>query len=99
MFPQRPVDAPSALGLPPGTQLLMDAVPTSVALGPDGAFYVSELTDFPFPVEGARIYRVVPGEEPQVYAEGFTNAHGSSSPAKVVRPTTKSRFLTTIAPG
>jgi hypothetical protein len=35
--------------------------------------YVSELTGFPFPVGGARIYRVVPGEEPAIYADGFTN--------------------------
>lgn len=69
VFPQRFVDDPSS----PGTQILMDAVPTSVALGPDGAFYVSELTGFPFPAGGARIYRIVPSEEPQVYAEGFTN--------------------------
>jgi hypothetical protein len=73
VFPQRFVDAPPSLELPPGTQLPMDAVPTSVAVGPDGALYVSELTGFPFPVGGARIYRVVPGEAPQVYADGFTN--------------------------
>lgn len=73
VFPQRLVDAPPFLGLPPGAQLPMDAVPTSVALGPDGALYVGELTGYPFPVGGARIYRVVPGEAPQVYAEGFTN--------------------------
>jgi hypothetical protein len=73
VFPQRLVDAPLSLGLPPGTQLLMDPVPTSVVVGPDGAFYVGELTGFPFPVGGARIYRVVPGEASQIYAEGFTN--------------------------
>jgi sugar lactone lactonase YvrE len=42
-------------------------------LGPDGAYYVSELTGFPFPVGGANVYRVVPGEDPEVYATGFTN--------------------------
>jgi len=73
VFPQRFVDAPPFLGLPPGTQLPMQAVPTSVARGPDGALYVGELTGFPFPVGGARIYRVVPGKEPEVYAGGFTN--------------------------
>jgi glucose/arabinose dehydrogenase len=51
----------------------MDAVPTSVAIGPDGAYYVSELTGFPFPVGEARIYRIEPGEAPEIYAEGFTN--------------------------
>ncbi len=49
-----------------------DSVPTSVAIGRDGAYYVSELTGVPFPVGGARIYRVVPGQAPQVYLEGFT---------------------------
>ncbi|MCL7455203.1 MAG: ScyD/ScyE family protein [Anaerolineae bacterium] len=51
----------------------IDSVPTSIAIGPDGAYYVSELTGFPFPVDGARIWRVVPGQAPEVYADGFTN--------------------------
>jgi glucose/arabinose dehydrogenase len=51
----------------------MQPVPTSVVVGPDGAYYVSELTGFPFPVGAARIYRVVPGSPPQVFASGFTN--------------------------
>jgi len=51
----------------------LQPVPTSVVVGPDGAYYVSELTGFPFPPGGARIYRVVPGSDPDVYAEGFTN--------------------------
>lgn len=49
-----------------------DAVPTSVAVGPDGAYYVGELTGVPFTVGAANIYRVVPGEEPQVVYGGFT---------------------------
>jgi len=72
-FPNRLVDAPPFLGLPPGTQIPMDAVPTSVARGPDGAFYVGHLTGFPFPVGGANVYRIVPGQAPQVFASGFTN--------------------------
>jgi hypothetical protein len=72
-FPNRLVDAPPFLGLPPGTQIPMDAVPTSVARGPDGALYVGQLTGFPFPVGGANVYRVVPGQAPQVFASGFTN--------------------------
>ena len=60
-FPNRLVDAPPFLGLPPGTQIPMDAVPTSVARGPDGALYVGQLTGFPFPVGGANVYRIVPG--------------------------------------
>ena len=81
-FPDRMVDAPPFLGLPPGAQIPMQSVPTSVTLGGDGALYVGELTGFPFPKGAARVYRVVPGQAPQVYAEGFTNiidigfAHG-----------------------
>ena len=68
------VDAPPFLGLPPGTRIPADAVPTSVAVGPDGAFYVGQLTGFPFPVGGASVYRVpAEGGTPEVYATGFTN--------------------------
>jgi hypothetical protein len=50
----------------------MSAVPSSVVKGPDGAFYVAELTGSPYPAGLARIYRVVPGHTPQVYANGLT---------------------------
>jgi sugar lactone lactonase YvrE len=49
-----------------------DAVPTSVALGPDGAYYVAELSGVPFATGAANIYRVVPGEAPTVAWSGFT---------------------------
>jgi sugar lactone lactonase YvrE len=48
-----------------------DAVPTAVVIGPDGAYYVSELSGVPFAAGAARIYRVVPGHAPEVYLEGF----------------------------
>jgi glucose/arabinose dehydrogenase len=48
------------------------AVPTEVRRGPDGALYVSELTGAPFLPGAAGIYRVVPGQAPQLYAGGFT---------------------------
>jgi hypothetical protein len=48
-----------------------DAVPTSVAVGPDGAYYVGELTGVPFAAGAARVYRVVPGEPPTIFASGF----------------------------
>ena len=51
----------------------VEAVPTSVARGPDGALYVGQLTGFPFPPGQARVYRVVPGYPPTVFADGFTN--------------------------
>ena len=73
-FPTRMVAAPPFLGLPPGSTIPMQAVPTSVAQGPDGALYVGELTGFPFPVGAAQIYRVPSeGGAPQVVATGFTN--------------------------
>jgi len=73
-FDNRLVDAPPFLGLPPGTQIPMDAVPTSVALGPDGNYYVGQLTGFPFPLDAANIYRVpANGGAPTVFAGGFTH--------------------------
>jgi glucose/arabinose dehydrogenase len=49
-----------------------EPVPTRVHRGPDGALYVSTLTGAPFRPGVASIYRVVPGQTPQVYAAGFT---------------------------
>jgi len=69
-FPNRMVPKPPFLGT---GEMPMQSVPTSVALGPDGAYYVSELTGFPFPAGEARIYRVKPGQAPTVWARGLTN--------------------------
>ena len=49
-----------------------DAVPTSVTVGPDGAYYVGELTGVPFAAGVANVYRVVPGQAPTVAYTGFT---------------------------
>lgn len=51
----------------------MQAVPTSVVRGPGHAYYVSELTGYPFPQGGATIFKVVPGHAPKPYATGLTN--------------------------
>ncbi|WP_425308977.1 ScyD/ScyE family protein [Ammonicoccus fulvus] len=56
-----------------GTPLPYQSVPTDVVKGPDGAFYVSELTGFPFPKGASTIWKVVPGQAPTVYATGLTN--------------------------
>jgi hypothetical protein len=48
-------------GPPIGTTVPAEAVPTAVAVGPDGAYYVSELTRFPFAKGAARIWRIEPG--------------------------------------
>ena len=73
VFPDTLSEAPAFLGLPPGTLLPMDAVPTAIAHGPDGQFYVGQLTGFPFPVGGAKVFRVpAHGGQPETFAEGFT---------------------------
>ena len=72
VFPTQPVEAPPDIpDLPPAIDA--QAVPTSVVKGPDGAFYVGQLTGFPFPPGGASVFRVVPGHDPEVFAGGFTN--------------------------
>ena len=53
----------------------MNAVPTGVVKGPDGAYYMSQLTGFPFPVRGAKVFRVDPATGAYTtYASGFTMA-------------------------
>src|SRR5205823_3528987 len=50
-----------------------DSVPTSVAVGPDGAYYVGELTGFPIVLDAANIYRIGrAGEPPEACLAGFT---------------------------
>lgn len=82
VFPDQMVDAPPFLGLPEGAQMPMEPVPTSVVQGPDGAYYVGELTGFPFQVGAARVWRLddtngdgdaLDDGEMTVYAAGFTN--------------------------
>ncbi|KAB7744821.1 ScyD/ScyE family protein [Nostocoides sp. F2B08] len=65
--------APPFLGLPAGTKIPAQAVPTSVAKGPDGALYVSQLTGFPFEKGLANIYKVDKKGKVSVYASGLTN--------------------------
>jgi hypothetical protein len=71
VFPDRLITPPPGMGLP--DPFPMQAVPTNVVVGPDGALYVSQLTGFPFPVGAANIYRLEPGSEPEIYADGLTN--------------------------
>jgi hypothetical protein len=66
VFPDRMVDFQ-------GQQVPMNAVPTTVVEEDDDAYYVGQLTGFPFPVGGARVFGVEPGEDPEVYTGGFTN--------------------------
>ncbi|TVP61135.1 MAG: ScyD/ScyE family protein [Nodularia sp. (in: Bacteria)] len=58
---------------PPPLVTTIQSVPTGVAKGLDGAYYISEYTGFPFPEGGANIYRVGDDGIPTIYAEGFTH--------------------------
>jgi hypothetical protein len=58
VFPSRPVAS-------------TDAVPTAVVRGPDGAYYVSQLTGVPFTDGAAKIFRLVPGGSPEDFLVGF----------------------------
>ncbi|MGD9720145.1 MAG: ScyD/ScyE family protein [Pirellulales bacterium] len=50
------------------------SVPTAIAIGPDDAYYVGQLTGFPFPPGAANIYRFDPVTEATTIAySGFTN--------------------------
>jgi hypothetical protein len=70
-FPVAETEAPPFLGLPPGTMIPYQFVPTAVELD-DDATLVSQLTGFPFPVGGAAVYDVA-GDDLGVVADGFTN--------------------------
>jgi sugar lactone lactonase YvrE len=68
VFPNRVITRPN------GSMVSVQAVPTSVALGPDGDYYVGQLTGAPFTVGVANVYRVpFDGGAPVVAAGGFTN--------------------------
>lgn len=51
------------------------AVPTAIALGPDGAYYVGQFGGTG-KKGGASVFRVVPGAKPTIYRTGFTNITG-----------------------
>jgi len=72
VFPSRSSTPPHASCVFPGFPPITDSVPTAVTVGPDGAYYVSELTGAPFCSGFANVYRVVPGQTPTVYCSGFT---------------------------
>ena len=53
-----------------------DAVPTCLAKGPDGAYYVGELQAFGNKAGQARVWRVRPGSPPKVWHTGFSAITG-----------------------
>jgi hypothetical protein len=68
VFPNRVITRPN------GTMVSVQAVPTSVAVGPDGDYYVGQLTGGPFTVGVAIVWRVpADGGTPVEAYTGFTN--------------------------
>ena len=71
VFPfEAPVQIP---GAPPGAMIEPDPVPNSVVVGPDGAFYVGQLTGFPFTPGTATVWRFDHKGNRTVYRDGITN--------------------------
>jgi sugar lactone lactonase YvrE len=68
VFPNETATAPDGVEIP------MNAVPTGVAIAADGSSFVGQLTGFPFPPGGAKVFQI-PGDggEPAVAYEEFTN--------------------------
>lgn len=72
-FPAVAEQVPAGVfGNPTPITVEAQAVPTSVAIGPDGALYVGLLRGVPSDPGTADIYRVVPGQEPVIWASGLT---------------------------
>jgi hypothetical protein len=53
-----------------------DSVPTCIDRGPDGAFYVSDLTGAGNAAGAGVVWRVLPGHAPTVWATGLTSVNG-----------------------
>ena len=72
-----PEGFPADQAPPPGDcaegQVPAESVPTSVVKGPDGAYYVGELTGFPFKAGSARVWRITKSGKRTLVATGFTN--------------------------
>lgn len=71
-FPAVSETAPAGVLGPNPVTVKAQAVPTSIAVGPDGAVYVGLLRGVPSDPGTAYIYRVVPGHRPTIWAKGLT---------------------------
>ena len=72
-FPAQAESVPAGVLGPVPLTIAAQAVPTSVAVGPDGALYVGGLRGIPSLPGTADVYRVVPGHSPIVWATGFSS--------------------------
>lgn len=75
-LPTEPETVPAGVLGPNPVTVDAQAVPDSLAVGPDGALYVSSLPGFPALPGTSRIYRLVPGHQPAVVVTGLTEATG-----------------------
>ncbi|WP_193311461.1 ScyD/ScyE family protein [Georgenia satyanarayanai] len=73
VFPDELVTVPPPAGGDGAAQAPAQAVPNAVVRGPDGAYYIGQLTGAPFGEGAATVWRWVPGRDPEVYADGFTH--------------------------
>lgn len=78
--PNPPAELAFVCGLP--EMMPAEPVTTSVAVGPDGAYYVSELKGFPAPLGASKVWRIEPGTRHaecgsspacEVVVDGFTS--------------------------
>src|SRR5579859_1091511 len=73
-FPAVAEQVPAGVfGNPTPISVDAQAVPTAVAIGPDGALYVGLLRGVPSDPGTSDIYRVVPGDQPEIWARGLTS--------------------------
>jgi hypothetical protein len=71
-LPTTPETVPAGILGPDPVDIDGQAVPTSLAVGPDGALYVGTLPGFPGLPGKAKVYRVLPGRAPVAVVTGLT---------------------------
>ncbi len=110
--PDAPPELAEICDLP--DQIPAQAVATSAAIGPDGAYYVTELKGFPAPTGESRVWRIEPGTRHEhcdpdavgspctVVADGFTSivdlTFGADGTAYVVELDEASWFAVEVLP-
>lgn len=71
-LPTTPEVVPAGVLGPAAVTIDAQAVPTSLAVGPDGALYVATFPGFPALAGTAKVYRLVGGEAPVAVVNGLT---------------------------
>jgi len=71
-LPTTPETVPAGVLGPDPVTIDAQAVPTSLAVGPDGALYVATFPGFPALAGTAKVYRLEPGRAPVAVVSGLT---------------------------